>query len=404
MNPETTWDTAAELALLGACLISDIAIEDSSAIISPDDFSAPRHQHLYAQLVATLETGQRTDIVELADGDHNTLTWLHELQNATYTASHATRYAERIAAARLRADIIHATSDIATLAQGTTDAAEVAETARERFAHLDMPAGRGAPDPDIDTFIGSVDTEYDWLIPDFLERGDRMLVTAVEGGGKSVLLAQIAVMAAAGIHPWTIEPVAPRNVAIIDLENSARMLTRRLGGLRQAAGNTIDPQRLRVHARPSGIDLTTRSDRRWLIDRCNANNTELLVIGPAYRMASGVAAKGDTGGEDQAKKVTAALDDIRHRCGITLILETHAPHGGAGFGRDLRPFGSSVWLRWPEFGIGLRKENPDDPTRYLVEHWRGPRDVRTWPDELHRGKGKWSWTPIMPHGTYRKVS
>jgi len=74
-----------------------------------------------------------------------------------------------------------------------------------------------------------------------------------------------------------------------------------------------------------------------------------------------------------------------------LVMETHAPHGG-NFGRDLRPFGSSVWLRWPEFGIGLRKEDDD---RYLVEHWRGPRDKRTWPTALQRRR-EWPWTAIMP--------
>jgi replicative DNA helicase len=75
-------------------------------------------------------------------------------------------------------------------------------------------------------------------------------------------------------------------------------------------------------------------------------------------------------------------------------METHAPHGGS-FGRDLRPFGSSVWLRWPEFGIGIHTD-PDDDRNYLLKHWRGPRDVRPWPSVLCRGAGPWPWTPVMP--------
>ncbi len=51
-----------------------------------------------------------------------------------------------------------------------------------------------------------------------------------------------------------------------------------------------------------------------------------------------------------------------------------------------------MWLRWPEFGIGIRKEEGDN---YVVEHWRGPRDKRDWPQTLVRGR-RWPWTAIMP--------
>jgi replicative DNA helicase len=89
--------------------------------------------------------------------------------------------------------------------------------------------------------------------------------------------------------------------------------------------------------------------------------------------------------------------------GITMILETHSPHGSSASGRDLRPFGSSVWLRWPEFGIGLRPVDPSNSSAGVdVEHWRGPRDVRPWPNRLMRGK-RWPWTPDqMPTGTFAR--
>lgn len=396
-------DPDAERALIGACLLSDLAIEQSSAIVGPSDFQTLRHQQVYAEILHQHETGA-VDVVSIAgkvDGD-GALAYLHELQNATPRISNAARYATTIADWKLRRDLLFAADQIMRMAkdEAIPDAADAAEQARALLQPLDMPIGRGAPDPDVDSFIKSTDTDYDWLIPDFLERRDRMLVTAGEGGGKSTLLAQIGVMAAAGIHPWTHAEITPRNVLIVDLENSERLVTRRLTSMRKVAGPTFDPQRLRVHVRSSGLDLTTRSDRRWLIDRCQANATELLVIGPAYRMSAGVAAKGDIGGEDHARKVTQALDEIRNRCNVTLLMETHAPHGQNGLGRDLRPFGSSVWLRWPEFGIGLRRHDPDSFERWDVEHWRGPRDVRIWPRELQRGAGRWPWTPVMPGPTF----
>lgn len=393
-------DHDTERALLGACLLSDMAVEDSARLIQPGDFGALRHQQIYAAILEQ-RPGRVDPITLAAQLGEDALPYLHELQNATPSIGNAGRYALTVANWKLRRDLLHASDQIATLAYIDGDAGQAADQARSLLQHLDLPARRGAPDPDVDTFVGSIDTSYDWLIPGFLEHRDRLLLTAYEGAGKSVLLTQIAVMAAAGIHPWTYERIEPRNVLLVDLENSPRMVSRRLRSLRSKVDSTrFDPQRLRVHTRPSGIDLTTRTDRRWLLDRCEANATELLVIGPAYRLSAGVADRGDVGGEDHIRSVTAALDEIRVRCNVTLLMETHAPHGGGeGRVRDLRPFGSSVWLRWPEFGIGIRRDG-DSLTRYKLDHWRGPRDRRTWPTHLEKEAGKWPWTPRMPDGTF----
>lgn len=67
--------------------------------------------------------------------------------------------------------------------------------------------------------------------------------------------------------------------------------------------------------------------------------------------------------------------------------EHHAPLGSGISTRDLRPFGSAVWSRWPEFGISLQP----DPTSeegfvYEVKHFRGARDRREWPTKMKRGK------------------
>jgi hypothetical protein len=391
-------DIQAEEALIGACLLSDTAIETSSRILEPNDFRTPQHQTLYARILDQYRTHGRVDIITLTkDLPTETTTYVRTLFNNTPSVSGAAQYATTIAGWKLKRDIIERAARLTELAQTTADPDEIADTARALFQGIDMPTTRGAPDPDIDTFIANTSTDYDWLIPDFLERRDRMLVTAGEGAGKSVLNTQIAIMTSAGIHPWTRQRTTPRNVTLIDLENGQRLVSRRAAWLRRCIETPYDPQRLRIHTQPRGIDLTTRTDRRWLIDRCEANNTELLVIGPAYRMYAGNTERGDIGGENQMRTITAVLDDIRDRTGVALLLETHAPHGN-GLGRDLRPFGSSVWLRWPEFGVGLRRDS-DRPNRYFFEHWRGPRDKRTWPTELLRDEGRWPWTPIMPTGS-----
>lgn len=412
MTRDYPHDHDAEDALLGAAMLSDVAIETAGQIITADDFNKPGNGHIWHAICATYATG-KVDAVAVAaqlqadgfKGDAYNLATLSKLTLNTPAVSNALRYARIVTEHATRARLWAAAAELIDRVQADPDAASLAEYARERFAGIDVPAGKPVPDPDFVSFMEAHAAEYDWIVPGVLEHRDRLLITAAEGAGKSILCAQIGVMTAAGLHCWTAKPIQPRNVAIIDLENSPRMLTRRLGMMRAAAircGATLDPQRLRVCARPEGLDLTTRTDRRWLLERCQANQTEMLVIGPAYRMSAGAAAKGDVGGEDQARTVTKALDEIRNRCNVTLIMETHAPHGGA-FGRDLRPFGSSVWLRWPEFGLGIRRSG-DSPDDYEVEHWRGPRDQRTWPSVLQRHRGHWPWTATLPIPTHRPTT
>lgn len=395
-------DHAAERALLGAALVASQAIEAAGTMLGTEDFDSDAHGAIWKAICHLHAHSHTVEIVTVANqlaadgyrGDQFTTQALATMVAETPSISNARRYAEIILAHKTRHRLILASQQIAEAAWDTLDGGEALDKARAILNRIDLPSGDTEPDATWTEFMESTDTEYRWLVPDFLERQDRLLITAGEGAGKSILCAQIGFMVAAGIHPWTQRPIEPANVAIIDLENSPRMLTRRLGAMRKAAsmaGAIVEPSRLRVHARPEGLDLTKRHDRRWLIDRCLANRTDLLIIGPAYRMSSGVSERGDIGGEDQARTVTRALDEIRSTCDVTLVMETHAPHGG-NYGRDLRPFGSSVWLRWPEFGIGLRKEDDD---RYLVEHWRGPRDRRTWPTALQRRR-QWPWTAIMP--------
>lgn len=396
----------AERALIGSVLMNRYVSDAVKELITADDFHVASHQHIWQALLDVSTVGPCDSVTvmhELAarghTGDRYDAAALLGFQDACPAISNGVRYAQQVAAARLRRDLIRAAADINRLAWEGEDAGEAAEAARSMVAHLDMPGHVGAPDPDVDSFIGSVDLDVDWLLPDFLERGDRMLITAAEGVGKSMLLTQIGVQAACGIHPWSLRHVPPVNVTIIDCENGSRLVARRLAMLRTIAGPDLDPQRLRVHARPEGLDLTSRSDRLWLLDRCRANATELLIIGPAYRLSAGVAARGDVGGEDHARTVTKALDECRARYGVTLLMETHAPHGTIS-GRDLRPFGSTVWLRWPEFGLGI-SQHQDDPNRYAFGHWRGARDLRVWPRSLLKKAGRWPWMAAdMPTGTF----
>jgi replicative DNA helicase len=73
-------------------------------------------------------------------------------------------------------------------------------------------------------------------------------------------------------------------------------------------------------------------------------------------------------------------------------LEHHAPHGETSKIREMRPFGSSLWLRWPEFGLALKRD-PDRRTSLKVGRWRGDRVNADWPKRLDRGT-VWPWVGV----------
>lgn len=251
---------------------------------------------------------------------------------------------------------------------------------------------------DLHEFLATVDPPEDWIIPGLLERGDRLIWTGFEGLGKSVVVRQLAVGAAAGVHPFTDESFDPKRVLFIDCENSSRQGRRhfrRLERVAQLRQRRVPDQGMYLIHLPSGIDLSREEDAAWLLERVTAHRPDLLICGPFYRLHAAESEE-----ERAARRVVAALDAARTKADCALVVEHHTPHGGGGgLRRDLRPFGSSLLRRWPELGIGIRPSTDDDDTqaqRVEVKHWRGARDQRSWPAELRYGHGEvnWPWVPV----------
>ena len=91
--------------------------------------------------------------------------------------------------------------------------------------------------------------------------------------------------------------------------------------------------------------------------------------------------------EAVAVEVAKYLDYIRDSYQCALWLEHHAPLGESMTNRQLRPFGSAVWSRWPEFGIALTPDISSGVAyTYDVKHFRGARDDRPWPTKIKRGR------------------
>lgn len=230
------------------------------------------------------------------------------------------------------------------------------------------------------------DDGYDWLIPGLLERNERVMIVAAEGVGKTMLARQVAILAAAGVHPFTFGRMRPVRTLFVDLENPERIIRRTsrkiLSGVRTAYERNADPE-AHLWIKPDGINLLKPADRALLEAKIEATEPELLVLGPLYKSFID---PGNRTAEATAIEVAMVLDSIRTSYNCALWLEHHAPLGTSLNARDLRPMGSAVWMRWPEFGYALAPDPTavgSDPT-YEVKQWRGPRDSRKWPSKMKR--------------------
>jgi 5S rRNA maturation endonuclease (ribonuclease M5) len=229
-----------------------------------------------------------------------------------------------------------------------------------------------------------VNDDYDWVIPGVLERSERVIVVAAEGVGKTMLARQVAILSAAGIQPFTWGRMKPIRTLTIDLENPARIIRRTSAKIMRQAQERAKSTKIEAHLliKPAGLDLLTAKDRILIEDVIERTQPELICMGPLYKA---FVDPGSRTSEAIAIEVAKYLDSIRTHYNCALWLEHHAPLGSSVGGRDLRPFGSAVWSRWPEFGLALEP----DPTAterytYIVKNFRGERDVRNWPKRMKR--------------------
>lgn len=253
--------------------------------------------------------------------------------------------------------------------------------------------------PTIGELLSQEDEPYDWVIPGLLERGDRLVLTGSEGLGKSMLQRQLAVSAASGVHPLNHTDIPPVRVLYVDCENGPKKIKRSMRSLVHVGKmRGHDPSgRILVEAIPEGLDLTKPEDEAWLVSRVAGLQPDLLFIGPIYRLHAG-----NPNDEEEARKVTRVLDRCRLASNCALVTEGHAGHGPQDQNRPVRPTGSSLWLRWPEFGYGLRAADgfhPQDNRVVDFVAWRGDREEREWPSRL-RGGGVWPWMQdgVQTHG------
>lgn len=386
-------DLDAEYHLLGAMMMSHRAIKDAAPIVASSDFYLPQHGALFDLLVKEWEQGQPVDAFVAARGlDKESLDkvggleGLTAMMTATPAISSAPRYAKIVASCATRRRVISAAGKVMDLASRCPDASEVLDQAGAAFSDIGGPLS--GPPPDlwvVDDFCNQkIVARAPWVIPGMFRQDWRVMVVGAEGQGKSWITRQVGLCAAQGIHPFALSPIPPVRTLLVDLENPADsimdhcILVNHRARARTKA--TYEPGRAWLWPRQRGLDLRSRSDRgsfEAVLAHCQP---DLVALGPLYKASERQPRETD---EQDAAGLQRILDDLRARYHFALLMEHHAPQDQAGK-RELRPFGSSLWLRWPEMGLKLL---PTDETAHVMKigRWRGDRVVNSWPDRLERG-------------------
>lgn len=410
--PQFVYDLLAEQALLKIALHGDAFALQLCGELAESMWSgkhrdlaillAQMHDaHKLVDPVAVLGMLSAQGLISKIDGP-----FLHDVYSGPGDHSGVRRYGDRIrtlaARRRLREVMVKGTQEL-DYAWGTGDDDLEQLQITELREQLDLveslarPNGGGlAPEPMSEFLLGP--TEFDWIVPGILERRERIIITGSEGTGKSVLTSQLAACMAGGVHPFTGRVLGNGDkgikVTIIDCENNAvqsrrrfRWVLAKVDKCRAAMGlPPVDwKAQMSIAIRTEGFDLLQASEVAQLAGALEASRPDLLVLGPLYKLFDA-----DPSDETAARKLIGILDRLRARYGFALMTEAHPGKSQDGAGQRLMaPIGSSLWLRWPEYGFGIRRsrkaQGADRAEIVDVVAWRGTREQRQWPAELAHG-------------------
>lgn len=270
------------------------------------------------------------------------------------------------------------------------------DTLTETYRSAEVKDSR--PEYGFRTFIR---TEFDGgreIIPGYLAEANVVLLVGEEGFGKSLLMRQTAVQCAAGINPFTGAAMTPLRVVYIDAENPEHqqkidwvkldhLATRHNNGREMSDDNlTI------ISAWQDPPDLITPGGQAWLMERITGYKPQLLLMGPISDLVVGKLAD-----DDVARKFKRAIYKGRSICGTAFMIEHHSPHRMQGDKqREMRPYGSSVFRRFPDFGYGIQPRlGEDEAGQFDLVPFRGARvRSRAWPEMLRWGTPnslEWPW-------------
>ena len=265
-------DEDSEKAIIGACLMSREARDQSLNLVSTSDFYSVRLGKVFSAVSNLSAAGEGIDLVTVAGASGVPKNFLSECLATVPVSGNVASYCARVVR-------------LSSLRKTLAWAGEY-ESVAELIGGVDrlLVNGLTPVEPGVEaSLVTEQETEPNWLIPNLLEKQDRVIITGAEGGGKSTLCRMIAAKTAAGITPFSNTGFSPQRVLLLDLENSISQLAPQLKRLLASTGGRY-AQSLWVKSRVQGLDLCAKKDADWLRGLLLAHRPSLLVVGPLYKM------------------------------------------------------------------------------------------------------------------------
>ena len=398
-------DEEAEQSVLGAMMLSNLAIDTVARSLTSADFYRPLHGNIYDAILklhsrgvaveATIVRSELESMVGLESaGDPSTL--LEMVVNAPSVTS-ARHYAEIVLDRALRRRLMVEGMELARQASSLTEnPIEVLENHHALISTFGSSVIDHEPDDiSVEEFMDRPKNNVSpWVVHGLIRRQHKIMIVAGEGSGKTWLLRYVALCAAYGIHPFRHQRVKPIRTLIIDLENPEDSLYDSFEVILKQV-SIFNPQQEthnRLWWRPAGINLRNRVDVAELENVIRARRPDLVCFGPLY--ASYENTSKDFGWETAAREVQQVLKTLMVRYNFGLLIEDHAPQADGNGKRQMRPYGSTMWRRWPDIGIGMEPvEGRTDS--FKLSRWRGDRVPTDWPTWITRGSASGSLWPFV---------
>lgn len=268
---------------------------------------------------------------------------------------------------------------------------EIVVDVQSELAALPKPATNNDDSWTLDEIMGLEVVHDAFTLPDLLRRNERLVLTGSEGGGKSVFVYQMLTGAAFGVDTFGLERCEPQRVLFLDVENNefqARAnLDKIVPSLREIAPDAVPDWR---SLKRRVVDLLASKDRADVIRRVVHYSPDILYMGTAYKLT-------DVSDETHrsVRAIQSVVDRIRQEIDCSVIVEHHAGHGLNNDRNNMRPEGSSYWLRWPDFGYGMQPLATTNGRRLMrLGAWRGDRATdRNFPVAVRQSEVM-PWSPI----------
>ena len=402
-------DIEAEESILGAMMISYIAVDSVIESLVASEFYRPAHQTVYATMSELYGSGVKIDAVTVGNALKNSEALqdiggppgLIRLMADAVSTSGVRHYAEIVSGHALRRRMMGEGQELINQAQDLSlNVMDALDAHRATMESLGTTIIDHEPDDvAIEDFMNRPkDLISPWVIYGIIRRRHKLMLVGGEGGGKSWLLRFIAICAAYGIEPFRQKVCQPVRTLVVDLENPEDALYDSFELILKKV-TTFNPQSETVNRlwwRPQGMNLRNRVDLAAFENVIRVRRPDLVCLGPLY--AAYENSSKDFGWETAAREVQTILKRLMVRYDFALMIEDHAPQGDGIGKREMRPYGSSFWRRWPDIGIGMEPLGSGDTLRddaFRLTRWRGDRVPTDWPKVIERGSATKSPWPFI---------